>query len=166
MGLACCYQLFTKCHLIQIFLSPLFVININCVSFKEKFENYKHRFNFESISFSFFFFFFLSSVTCKILAIFLQCRETVKASYNIQIVRSSHRRCCIRKGVLKNFAKFKEKHLCQGVFQVAGLGLIKKDKMAQVFSCEFCEMFKGTFSYRAPVVAASDDLNIVICFNF
>ena len=30
-----------------------------------------------------------------------------------QIFRSSHRRCSITKGVLRNFAKFTGKHLCQ-----------------------------------------------------
>ena len=30
--------------------------------------------------------------------------------------RSSHQRCSIKKGVLKNFAKFTEKHLCQSLF--------------------------------------------------
>ena len=37
--------------------------------------------------------------------------------------RSSHRRCSITKGVLRNFAKFTAKHLCQSLFfnKVAGL---------------------------------------------
>ena len=30
--------------------------------------------------------------------------------------RSSHRRCSVRKDVLRNFAKFTGKHLCQGLF--------------------------------------------------
>ena len=36
---------------------------------------------------------------------------------------SSHRRCSIRKGALKNFTKFTGKHLCQSLFfnEVAGL---------------------------------------------
>ena len=36
---------------------------------------------------------------------------------------SNHRRCSLRKGVLKNLAKFKGKHLCQALFfnEVAGL---------------------------------------------
>ena len=36
--------------------------------------------------------------------------------------RSSHRRCSGRKGVLKNFAKYTGKHLCQSLFfnKVAG----------------------------------------------
>ena len=35
---------------------------------------------------------------------------------NISDERSSHRRCSIRKGVLRNFAKFTEKDLCQSLF--------------------------------------------------
>ena len=37
--------------------------------------------------------------------------------------RSSHQRCSMKKGVLRNFAKFTEKHLCQSLFfnKVAGL---------------------------------------------
>ena len=39
---------------------------------------------------------------------------------------------------------------------VAGLQLIKKETLAQVFSCDFCEISKSTFFYRTPLVAASD----------
>ena len=55
-------------------------------------------------------------------------------------LRSNHRRCSLKKGVLKNFAKFTGKHLCQSLFfnKVA-------ETLAQVFSCEFCEIFKNTF---------------------
>ena len=34
---------------------------------------------------------------------------------------------------------------------------IKKETLAQVFSCEFCGIYKNTFSYRTPTVAASDE---------
>ena len=46
----------------------------------------------------------------------LRCFETV-------CLRSSHRMCSVRKGVLRNFAKFTENHLCQSLFfnKVAGL---------------------------------------------
>ena len=30
-----------------------------------------------------------------------------------------------------------------------------KETLAQVFSCEFCEIFKKTFFHRTPPVAAS-----------
>ena len=32
---------------------------------------------------------------------------------------------------------------------------VKKDTLAQVFSCEFCEICNNTFSYRTPLVDAS-----------
>ena len=44
-----------------------------------------------------------------------------------------------KKSVLKNFSKFTRKHLCQGFF------FNKVACLAQVFSCEFCEIFKETF---------------------
>ena len=52
--------------------------------------------------------------------------------------RSSHQRCSLKKGVLRNFTKFTGKHLCQSLFfnKVAG---------PQVFSCEFCETSQNTF---------------------
>ena len=58
-------------------------------------------------------------------------------------LRSSHRRCSVKKVAFKNFAKYTGKHLCQGLFfnKVAGA--------AQVFSCEFCKIFKNTFLRNA-----------------
>ena len=55
-----------------------------------------------------------------------------------------------KKGVLRNFAKFTRKHLCQRLFfnKVAGRGLKlywKKESLAQVFSCKFCEISKNIF---------------------
>ena len=32
---------------------------------------------------------------------------------------------------------------------------VKKETLAQVFSCEFCEIFKNTLSYRTPPETAS-----------
>ena len=53
----------------------------------------------------------------------------------------------MKKGVLRNFAKFTGKHLCLSLFfnKVAGrpTTLLKKT-LAQVFSCEFCEISKNT----------------------
>ena len=73
--------------------------------------------------------------------------------------RSSHRRCSIQKGVLKIFGKFTGKHLCKSLFsnKVAGLSPTKilKETLAQMSSCEFCEIFKSNFFYRTPPVAVS-----------
>ena len=64
--------------------------------------------------------------------------------------RSSHQSCSVEKGVLRNFEKFTGKHLCQSLIfnKVAGAAcnLIKKETLAQVFSCEFCEISKNIFS--------------------
>ena len=66
-----------------------------------------------------------------------------------------HRSSCpvvfCKNGVLINFAKFTGKHLCQRLCfnKVAGqvCNFIKKQSVAQVFSCEFCEIYKNTFFY-------------------
>ena len=55
-----------------------------------------------------------------------------------------------KNGVLKNFAKFTEKHLCYSLFinKIAGLRpetLLKRETLAEVFACEFCEIFKNNF---------------------
>ena len=60
----------------------------------------------------------------------------------------STRRVFCKKGVLRNFAKFTGRHLCQSL-------LIKKETLAQMFSYEFYEISKNTFSYRTPPVTAS-----------
>ena len=36
--------------------------------------------------------------------------------------------------------------------------LIKREALAQVFSCEFCEISKNTFFHRTPLVVASANL--------
>ena len=61
--------------------------------------------------------------------------------------RSSHQRCSMTESVFRNFRKFMRKDLSQNLFfnKVAGLNFIKKETLAQVFSCEFCEVFKSTF---------------------
>ena len=42
-----------------------------------------------------------------------------------------------------------------GIYRPEACNLIKKETLAQVFSCEFCEISKNTFFYRTPLVAAS-----------
>ena len=65
-----------------------------------------------------------------------------------------------KKDVLINFAKFIGKYLRQRLFinKVVGLNLatlLKKESLAQVFPCKFCEISKNTFFYRTAPVAAS-----------
>ena len=60
----------------------------------------------------------------------------------------------MKKGLLRNFTKTTGKLLCQSHF-------VKNKTLAQVFSCEFWETSKNTFSYRTPLVAASVKLTFL-----
>ena len=82
------------------------------------------------------------------------------------MVRSSRSEVFCKKGVLKTLAKFTGKHLCQSLYFS---NCIKKEILAQVFSCKFCEISKNMFFYRTPPVAASEwyyDLmtSFYVCF--
>ena len=46
--------------------------------------------------------------------------------------------------------------MCQSLFFNKVAGLFKKETLAQVLSCDFCEIFKNTFFYRVPLVDASE----------
>ena len=83
--------------------------------------------------------------------------------------RSSRPEVFCKKGVLRNFAKFTGKYLCQSLFfnKVTSVrpatllkrrlcNFIKKETMAQLFSCEFCEISKYDFFYRTPPMNASE----------
>ena len=41
------------------------------------------------------------------------------------------------------------------IWRQQACNFIKKETLEQVFSCEFCEISKNAFSYRAPLVVAS-----------
>ena len=65
----------------------------------------------------------------------------------------------MKKGILRNFTKFRGKHLCQSLFfnrQPEACNFIQKETLAQVFSCEFCEISQNTFFHRTPLVATSE----------
>ena len=48
----------------------------------------------------------------------------------------------MKKCVLKNFVKLIRTHLC---CLLQACNFIKKETLTQVFSCEFCKIFKNTF---------------------
>ena len=63
---------------------------------------------------------------------------------------SSHWRCSVKKGVLKNFAKSTGKHLCQSLFfnKVAGLTsatLLKKRLWHRCFPVDFAKFLRTPF---------------------
>ena len=64
--------------------------------------------------------------------------------------RSCHRSCSVKKGVLRNFAKFKGKHLCRSLFfnKVAGLRpatLLKKRLWHRFFAVNFKKFLRTPF---------------------
>ena len=69
----------------------------------------------------------------------------MKAKY-----RSRHRRCSLKKGVLRNFEKFTGKHLCQRLFlnKVEGLRpatLLKKSLWHKYFPVNFAKFLRTPF---------------------
>ena len=78
-------------------------------------------------------------------------------------VRSSHRRCSIRKRVLRNFAKFIGKHLSQSLFFNKYAGPRPgSESLAQKFSSEFCEISKNTFFTEHPRETTSVPLRLLL----
>ena len=67
----------------------------------------------------------------------------------ILLYRSSHQSCSEGKIVLRNFAKFTEKHLCQSLYfnKVAGqaCNFIKIETLAQVFPVNFAKFLRTPF---------------------
>ena len=55
----------------------------------------------------------------------------------------------MKKDAPRNFTKFTGKHLCQGLYfnfcKPKACNFIKREALAQVFSCEFYEVSKDTF---------------------
>ena len=63
-------------------------------------------------------------------------------------VRNSDQKCSVGKRVLS----------CRP----GACNFIKKETLAQMFSCEFCEISKNTFPYRTPTIAASEKIYIIL----
>ena len=69
-------------------------------------------------------------------------------------LRNSHRRCSIKKGVLRNFTKFTGKHLCQSPFynKVAGLRPLAKRKKLLFAKVNACDNFFGPASLKPAIL--------------
>ena len=85
--------------------------------------------------------------------------------FEIVNLRSSRPDVFCRKDVLKNFAKFTGKYLCQSLFfnKVAGLRpatLLKKRLWHRCFLVNFAKFLKTPFFYRIPLVAAPKSLYV------
>ena len=69
---------------------------------------------------------------------------------------SSHRRCSVRKGVIRNFAKFTGKHLCQSPFFDKNAGfrlatLLKKRLWYRCFPVNFANFLRAPFLQNTSV---------------
>ena len=85
---------------------------------------------------------------------------SVSGVYSLRL-RSSHQRCSMKKGILKNFPKFTGKHLRQNLFfnKVAGLrpaSLLKKRLFHRCFHVNFAKTFKNIFFTKHLRTTASD----------
>ena len=89
----------------------------------------------------------IKTYNCSPVFIKFSCQ---KMSSIFSLFRSSHRRYSVRKGVLRNFAKFTGKHLCQSLFfnKVAGLrsaALLKKRLWRLCFPVNFVKFLRTPF---------------------
>ena len=99
-------------------------------------------------------------ISCVSLG-YLFCRLKIESFFSA-VFRSSHWRCYVRKGVIRNFAKFTGKHKCQSLFLItlqARPATLLKKRLAHVFSCEFCEISKNTFFTEISG-------RLLLCFDF
>ena len=101
---------------------------------------------------------------CKLLRFFNHiCKQILQNQRrrNSQVyVTSSHRRCSVKKGVLKNFANFKGKHLCWSLFLIKlqafrSATLIKKRLQHRHFFVKFVKLFKNTYFEERQRATAS-----------
>ena len=89
--------------------------------------------------------------TIIFVSLLLQCRKNIAKTFKKcfrAFFRSSHRRCSIRKGVLE-ISQNSQENTCARVsflikLQASG-NFAKKETLAQVFSCEFCEISRTPF---------------------
>ena len=67
-------------------------------------------------------------------------------------------RCCVEKLPFKISQNSQDNTCARVSILIKSLfyNFIKKETPTQVFSCEFCEIFKNNFFHRTPPVAASE----------
>ena len=103
------------------------------------------------------FYIFLSSI------IYLKCKfaDDFNSLHSgvLILLEAVVQRCSVKK-VFLEILQNSQKNTCVRVsflmkLQASAWNFIKKETLAQVFSCEFCKISKNIFSYRTSTVAAS-----------
>ena len=84
----------------------------------------------------------------------MHCLWSETTDYHHYCFRSSRPEVFCKKGVLRNFAKFTGKHLCQSLFFNKNT-LLKKRLWHGCFPVNFCEIYKNTFFHRTHVAASA-----------
>ena len=79
------------------------------------------------------------------------CHKSFSCCSSPSHVLNGHQRCSVKKCVLRNFAEFTEKHLCQSLFfnKVSGLRtatLLKKRLWHRCFPVNFAKFLRTHFS--------------------
>ena len=86
----------------------------------------------------------------------------------LEISQNSQENTCVRVSFLiklQAISKNSQESTCARnsfLIKLQALGFIKKGSLAQVFSCEFCEILKKTFFIEHPLMTAS---NFVVKLN-
>ena len=93
--------------------------------------------------------------------------ENVSGRVNLTIQKQPSE-VFFKKGVLKTFAKFAGKQLCQSLYfnKFTGCNFTKKEALTQFFSCEFREIFKNTFFTEHLRTTASDPSPLLLLHSF
>ena len=90
-------------------------------------------------------------ISCVSLG-YLFCRLKIESFFSA-VFRSSHWRCSVRKGVIRNFAKFTGKHKCQSLFLItlqARPATLLKKRLAHVFPANFAKFLRTLFLQKFP----------------
>ena len=90
---------------------------------------------------------------------FLRNISEVSVHLNFDKIQKQPRRCSVREGVFRTFSKFTRKHLHQSLFvkKLQACNFIKKKTLAQMFSCEFCEISKNNIFTEHLWATASEN---------
>ena len=92
----------------------------------------------------------------------LSSLSCVKYEYLLRNTEAVVQRCSVKR-VFLEISQNSQENTCARVsflikLQAEVFNFIKKETLAQVFSCEFCEISKNTFFHRTPLAAASGNV--------
>ena len=99
----------------------------------------------------------ISNKVCYVNGSFKACmpKWLLFQRFHADECRTSHRKCSVKK-VFLEISQNSQENSCAIVsflikLQASPSNFIKKETLAQVFSCEFCEISKSNFFYRTPL---------------